>query len=209
MITKLVRGTPNRRALLGASAWLPFLPLIFPSNAKSQSSTNKTPHSHSEVDSHSTGMTTVGKVDHNRNGFDPMELLTSWETGKISIDANGQRIRTFEINALDIEIEIAPGIFFPAWTYNGQVPGPTLRATEGDFLRIHFTNLGSHPHSLHFHGIHNANMDGVAGAGLVSPGEEFTYEFIAQPYGCHLYHCHAVPLKRHIHKGLYLSLIHI
>ena len=207
MITKLLRGAPNRRALLGASAWLPFIPLIFSSDAKSQDPKDKTPHSHSRADSHSTGMTTVGKVDHNRNGFDPMELLTRWETGKVSIDTNGKRVRTFEINALDIEIEIAPGIFFPAWTYNGQVPGPTLRATEGDFLRIHFTNQGSHPHSLHFHGIHNANMDGIAGAGLVSPGEEFTYEFFAQPYGCHLYHCHAVPLKRHIHKGLYGAFI--
>ena len=50
-------------------------------------------------------------------------------------------------------------------------------------------------------------MDGVPGAGLVLPGEEFTYEFEAKPFGCHLYHCHAIPLKRHIHKGLYGAFI--
>ena len=96
---------------------------------------------------------------------------------------------------------------FPAWTYNGRVPGPTLRATEGDRLRIVFKNYGSHPHSMHFHGIHAARMDGVPGAGLIDPGEEFVYEFDAKPFGCHLYHCHALPLKRHIHKGMYGAFI--
>jgi FtsP/CotA-like multicopper oxidase with cupredoxin domain len=50
-------------------------------------------------------------------------------------------------------------------------------------------------------------MDGVPGAGQVSPGETFVYEFDAEPFGCHLYHCHSVPLKRHIHKGLYGAFI--
>jgi FtsP/CotA-like multicopper oxidase with cupredoxin domain len=35
------------------------------------------------------------------------------------------------------------------------------------------------------------------------PGGEFLYEFDAEPFGLHLYHCHASPLKRHVHKGLY------
>ena len=43
----------------------------------------------------------------------------------------------------------------------------------------------------------------MPGPSLVAPGAEFTYEFDAKPFGCHLYHCHAIPLKRHIHKGLY------
>ena len=46
-------------------------------------------------------------------------------------------------------------------------------------------------------------MDGVPGAGVIGPGEEFVYEFTAKPFGCHLYHCHAMPLARHIHKGMY------
>ncbi|MCZ6587172.1 MAG: multicopper oxidase domain-containing protein, partial [Alphaproteobacteria bacterium] len=50
-------------------------------------------------------------------------------------------------------------------------------------------------------------MDGVPGAGQVNPGEEFVYEFTAKPFGCHLYHCHSMPLKRHIHKGLYGAFI--
>ncbi len=150
---------------------------------------------------------TVGSVDHVRNGFDPHALLTDWDTGTPAIDARGRRVRNFQIDAVDKDIEIAPGIFFPAWTYNGRIPGPTLRAVEGDLVRITFRNGGSHTHSLHFHGIHSARMDGISGAGLVEPGGEFVYEFTAAPFGCHLYHCHAIPLKRHIHKGLYGAFI--
>jgi FtsP/CotA-like multicopper oxidase with cupredoxin domain len=52
-------------------------------------------------------------------------------------------------------------------------------------------------------------MDGVPGAGpgLIQPGQNFTYEFEAEPFGLHLYHCHAFPLARHIAKGLYGAFI--
>ena len=96
-------------------------------------------------------------------------------------------------------------MFFPAWTYNGTVPGPIIRATEGDLLRVRFRNGGSHPHTIHFHGIHPANMDGVFE--IVGSGQEFTYEFEARPAGFHVYHCHSTPLKKHIHKGLYGAFI--
>jgi len=115
------------------------------------------------------------------------------------------RVREYELRAFDKEIEIAPNVFFPAWTYNGTVPGPIIRATEDDLLRVHFTNAGSHPHTIHFHGIHPTNMDGVFE--VVNPGDGFTYEFAARPYGMHLYHCHATALKKHIHKGLYGAFI--
>jgi FtsP/CotA-like multicopper oxidase with cupredoxin domain len=153
-------------------------------------------------------MMTVGEVDSAANGFDPMAMLTDWETGSVEALPDGRNLRTFEIVAEDKEIEIAPGVYYPAWTFNGRVPGPALRAKEGDRIRINFRNFGSHPHSMHFHGIHSARMDGVNGtAGMVSPGEQFTYEFDAKPFGCHLYHCHALPLKRHMAKGMYGAFV--
>jgi FtsP/CotA-like multicopper oxidase with cupredoxin domain len=115
------------------------------------------------------------------------------------------RVREYELAAVDREIEVAAGVSFAAWTYNGTVPGPVLRATEDDVLRVKFANAGSHPHTIHFHGIHPANMDGVFE--IVEPGGSYTYEFPARPYGMHLYHCHATPLKKHIAKGLYGALI--
>jgi FtsP/CotA-like multicopper oxidase with cupredoxin domain len=152
----------------------------------------------------------VGAVDHERNGFDPMQMLVDWDYGALAGETeDGRPIREYEITAGDVEIEIAPGIFFPAWTYNGRVPGPSIRCVEGDHLRINFGNFGTHPHTMHFHGFHPAEMDGVAGQyrGEINPGERFTYEFDADPFGCHLYHCHAAPLKRHIHKGMYGAFV--
>jgi FtsP/CotA-like multicopper oxidase with cupredoxin domain len=115
------------------------------------------------------------------------------------------RVRDYELVASDREIEVAQGVTFPAWTFNGTVPGPVIRATEDDLLRVRLANGGAHPHTIHFHGIHPANMDGVFE--VVQPGGSFTYEFPARPYGMHLYHCHATPLKKHIHKGLYGAFI--
>ena len=115
--------------------------------------------------SHDGTMMMVGEVDHERNGFDPLQILTDWDYGAVSELSNGQTLREYTINAADVEIEIAPGIFFPAWVYNGRVPGPTIRCTEGDRIRIHFRNFGSHPHTIHFHGVHPFEMDGVIGAG--------------------------------------------
>lgn len=168
--------------------------------------TSATPANAASMPHHSTAhgaMITVGDVDSTRNGFDPTAMLTDWDTGRVSTLPDGRRLRSYELTAVDKEIEIAPGVMFPAWTFNGRVPGPALRATEGDRLRITFRNYGSHPHSMHFHGIHAARMDGVPGAGVIQPGEEFIYEFDAKPFGCHLYHCHALPLARHMHKGMY------
>ena len=87
-------------------------------------------------------------------------------------------LREWELVAVDKEIEVAPGVKYEAWTYNGRVPGPTLRCREGELLRIHFTNGSEHPHTIHFHGIHPAFMDGMPGigeergGGAIEPGRE-------------------------------------
>jgi manganese oxidase len=129
---------------------------------------------------------------------DPTRFLTEFDTGVVSRLPSGQVVRDYELVAEDREIEVAPGVFYPAWTYNGQVPGPTIRCTEGDRIRVRFTNRGSHSHSIHFHGIHPSNMDGAFEP--VHRGQSYVYEFDAEPFGLHLYHCHTVPIKRHIHK---------
>jgi len=163
---------------------------------------------HAQHSTHDEGANNVvGTVDYAKNGFDPHAILTDWDRGTVTTGSDGRIIREWTITAIDHEFEVAPGVPFAGWSYNGRVPGPSLRCTEGERLRIKFINGSTHPHSMHFHGIHAARMDGVPGAGLVEPGGEFTYEFDAQPYGCHLYHCHALPLKRHIHKGLYGAFI--
>lgn len=134
--------------------------------------------------------------------FDPMEYLREFNYGKVSQLSDGTTLREFTIIAEDDKVmEVSPGVFFNVWTFNGTVPGPTIRATEGDLLRINFINNGSKSHTMHFHGIHPAEMDGVFE--IVGPGGSFTYEFKAGPVGVHPYHCHVMPLEEHIVRGLY------
>lgn len=134
--------------------------------------------------------------------FDPDLFLRNFEYGRISQE-DGRTVREYTIIARDDQVqEISPGVFYNVWTYNGTVPGPTIRATEGDIVRIQFINQGTKQHTIHFHGIHPAIMDGVfevVGGG----GGQFTYEFEAEPVGIHPYHCHVMPLEEHIVHGLY------
>ena len=162
------------------------------------------PSSGGHAGSHQLSMSVFGDTTPS-DGFDPEAFLEEFDPGEVSKAADGRTVREYELVALDREIEIAPGVWFPAFTYNGQVPGPTIRVTEGDLLRVRFVNAGSHPHTIHFHGTHPPEMDGLEP--IVAPGERFTYEFEAKPFGLHLYHCHTIPLKRHIHKGLYGAFI--
>jgi manganese oxidase len=146
----------------------------------------------------------VGRVDPRVNGFDPSEILRDFDEGTLR-RVGGRTVREWEIVAEDKEVEVAPGVKFAAWTYNRRVPGPTLRAREGERLRITFTNASSHPHTIHFHGIHRDAHDGVPGVGPgnIEPGQSTVYEFDAEPFGVHHYHCHSTPLADHIAKGLY------
>jgi FtsP/CotA-like multicopper oxidase with cupredoxin domain len=168
------------------------------------------PGAHGGAAGHAMGV--VGHVP--TDTFDPQRFLRAWNFNDLPDEErrryyretprpDGTLLREYSFYAIDREIEIAPGLFYPAWTYNGQVPGPTIRAAEGDRVRVTFVNQGAHPHTIHFHGWHPPAMDGSLPEHQVGPGKTFVYEFDADPAGLHLYHCHAVPLKRHIHKGLY------
>ena len=135
--------------------------------------------------------------------FDPQKYLRDFDYGKVSKLEDGTTLREFTIIAEDDKImEIAPGIFYNVWTFNGSVPGPTIRATEGDLVRIYFINNGDKEHTIHFHGNHPAEMDGIFEI-VGSGGGQFTYEFIAGPVGVHPYHCHVMPVEEHIGHGLY------
>ena len=157
------------------------------------------------VDPQKISFRTKAPESQTPGGMDQMKYLTNFDYGKVSKLPDGRIQREYTINAIPQEIEIANNVKFPAWTFNGTVPGPTLRANEGDLIKINFGNGDSHSHTLHFHGIHPANMDGVFE--VVPPGGNFVYEFAAKPFGIFPYHCHVLPLTKHIEKGLYGTLI--
>ena len=194
----MLRGTFTRRGALSAAAG------VVGAGVTVRLAGAATSHA-----SHQHGGVPAATVDPEVNGFDPSVILRDFDRGKTRKLAGGRTLREWEIVASDKDIEVIPGVRYAAWTYNGRVPGPTLRAREGDLLRIRFINAGTHPHTIHFHGIHPAVMDGTPGVGPgeIEVGKEFTYEFEARPAGLHLYHCHAMPLATHIAKGLYGTFI--
>ncbi|MFZ1876088.1 MAG: multicopper oxidase domain-containing protein [Nitrososphaeraceae archaeon] len=148
----------------------------------------------------------IDQVTDKDSVIDPEKYLREFNYGRVSTLPNGSTLREFTLVASDQLVkEVSPGVSYNVWTFNGTVPGPTIRATEGDIVRINFINNGSLPHSLHTHGIHPAEMDGVFE--MISPGGRFTYEFVAEPFGVFPYHCHMTPLEEHIAHGLYGAYI--
>ena len=129
----------------------------------------------------------------------PMKMLRNFDYGTVKQE-NGRTIREFQLTAGTSIIKLSTAVSYNIWDLNGRIPGPTLRAKEGDRIRILFFNKAGHSHSLHFHGVHPAEMDGVR---PIRNGSATIYEFDAEPYGIHLYHCHIQPVTRHIAKGLY------
>jgi hypothetical protein len=186
--------------------------LLFSQNDR-KLDTSDTPNSEQAIGGHTPGYPigmTAGTVldpigfegDPQNQVINPDKYLREFNYGRVSKLPNGTTLREFTLVSEDDKVkEISPGVFYNVWTFNGTVPGPTIRATEGDILRINFINNGSKPHSVHFHGIHAAEMDGVFE--MISPGGRFTYEFVAEPFGVFPYHCHMSPLEEHIAHGLY------
>ncbi|NOX38308.1 MAG: multicopper oxidase domain-containing protein [Calditrichaeota bacterium] len=105
--------------------------------------------------------------------------------------------------------EVVPGFRFHTLAFNNQIPGPEIRVKQGDKVRVIFKNKTELNHTIHWHGLHVPwRMDGVPYVTQmpVMPGQEFVYEFVAEPYGTHFYHCHWGTLL-HMQSGMYGSFI--
>ena len=102
-------------------------------------------------------------------------------------------VKEFHLIVEEIVWEMAPGMTVKAWGYNGQTPGPTIEAVEGDRVRILVTNKLREPTSVHWHGvILPSGMDGVSGLSQrpIPPDDTFAYEFTLKQHGTQMYHSH-------------------
>jgi FtsP/CotA-like multicopper oxidase with cupredoxin domain len=114
-------------------------------------------------------------------------------------------VKVFELTAKVVQWEVAPGEVVEAYAYNGIVPGPLLRITEGDTIRIVLKNELPEPTILHIHGPRLPNsQDGVPDVTqpVVQPGETYTYQFEVHPSGTFMYHTHHNSMVQEM-KGLY------
>ncbi len=120
-------------------------------------------------------------------------------------------VKVFELTCQLTQWEYATGQYVEAWTYNGAVPGPEIRVTEGDKIRVLVHNELPQSTAVHWHGLMVPNaMDGVPGITQppIKPGETFTYEFQIRDgnAGTHMYHAHYNSAEQVV-KGLLGSFI--
>jgi len=122
--------------------------------------------------------------------YNPVVTLNGWTLPFRMV--NG--VKEFHLVAEPVVRELAPGMKANLWGYNGQSPGPTIEAVEGDRVRIFVTNRLPEHTTIHWHGmLVPSGMDGVGGLTQphIPPGKTYVYEFDLKKSGTFMYHPHA------------------
>jgi FtsP/CotA-like multicopper oxidase with cupredoxin domain len=131
-----------------------------------------------------------------------------WRQEPLAYTMDGD-VKVFELTCSEIDWETTPGQPFAAMAYNGRVPGPTIRFTVGDKVRVNVTNQMTQSTAVHWHGLLVPyTMDGVPfiTQDPIAPGATFTYEFTARNAGTHMYHSHHNAAEQ-VSRGLMGALI--
>lgn len=108
-----------------------------------------------------------------------------------------------DITAKEVIAELAPGVYQNYWTFGGKVPGPFVRAREGDTVVVTFHNDATslHHHTIDFHSV--IGPGGGAGVLMADPGETKTLTFTALRPGLYVYHCAEPNAATHMAHGQY------
>ncbi len=143
----------------------------------------------------------------NGRPYNPIVTLNGWSLPWRMKDG----IKEFHLVAEPVVREIAPGMKANLWGYNGQSPGPTIEAVEGDRIRIFLTNRLPEVTTVHWHGLPlPSGMDGVSG--LTQPpigvGKTYVYEFVLQRSGTFMYHPHADEMTQMAMGMMGLFIVH-
>ncbi len=139
--------------------------------------------------------------------YDPVVTLNGWAAPFRMNDG----VKEFHLVAEPVVREFAPGMKARLWGYNGQSPGPTIEAVEGDRVRIFVTNRLPEHTTVHWHGILlPSGMDGVGGLTQpqIPPGKTFVYEFTVAHSGTFMYHPHADEMVQMAMGMMGLFIVH-
>ncbi len=118
--------------------------------------------------------------------------------------APGGEEHRLTMHATEKVIEVAPGVTQELWTFDDQVPGPTLRGKVGDIFTITLVNDGTLGHSIDLHASKVAWNDEMR---TIQPGESLVYQFEAKHSGAFMYHCGTAPTLHHIGNGMFGVII--
>ncbi|HKK05058.1 MAG TPA: multicopper oxidase domain-containing protein [Gammaproteobacteria bacterium] len=98
------------------------------------------------------------------------------------------------------------GTMYATWTFDGEVPGPVVRVTQGD--TVHFTLINDkHNKNSHSIDFHAARVSVVDEFSPIKPGHQKTFDFVATKPGVFYYHCGADPMIQHIARGMFGVII--
>jgi len=108
-----------------------------------------------------------------------------------------------QLEVVEVEKELAPGVKYMFWTFGGRVPGMFIRVREGDFVEFHLSNHPDNrmPHNIDLHAV--TGPGGGAAASVTAPGHTSTFSFTAKNPGLFVYHCATAPVGMHIANGMY------
>ena len=121
------------------------------------------------------------------------------------LEASGRLVHNFDLTGESVELPIMGGKTYNAMTFNQQVPGPTLRVTQGDVVKMTLT-IPTDEVTGHGNDMHAAQISAIPNYGAVMPGESKTFCFIAESAGVFKYHCSGVNLvgmDQHVLSGMY------
>lgn len=116
-----------------------------------------------------------------------------------------------KLKAKPAQVKVAPGVKMRAWTFNGTVPGPVIRVTEGDTVEVTLKNAKKRRWKGHgsFHSVdfHAAKIAPSLAFTDVAPGGKKTFSFVAEHPGVYMYHCGTSPVLEHLGMGMYGMII--
>ncbi|MBI4730179.1 MAG: multicopper oxidase domain-containing protein [Acidobacteria bacterium] len=134
--------------------------------------------------------------------------------------ARARGVRNYTLAIQPKDIDYGGGAVWHAWTFNGTVPGTTLKVKVGETLRVRVINKTNLIHSFHTHltnyrfemdGSQANTITGIGAGAMIKPGAEYVYEFEPTTPGAYFYHCHSsdggMTISQHIHQGLYGAII--
>jgi nitrite reductase (NO-forming) len=138
-------------------------------------------------------------------GVDPLELAAKHKAAPADVPAIPEGdVVTVPLTLKDVTIEIAPGVQYRAWGFEGGAPGPAIHVREGQTVKIVLRNGGAIPHSVDFHA---ARIAPNVAFRDVNPGESLSYTFEAKDPGVFMYHCGTKPVLAHIANGMYGAIV--